>query len=50
MFRQYGAQRFTISRSIGLANKHIGTIPVGHYLHSGGYEATERFVPPNRLS
>ena len=29
MFRQYGAQRFTISRSIGLANKHIGTIPVG---------------------
>lgn len=29
MFHQYGAQRFTISRSPRFADKHIGTIPVG---------------------
>jgi len=29
MFHQYGAQRFTSPCSPALANRHVGTIPVG---------------------
>jgi hypothetical protein len=33
MFHQYGAQRFTSPCSPALANRHVGTIPVGTILY-----------------